>query len=107
MSGGKGGGHRPACFLAVASLQGEMERLALDLFYVQSIDQDMRDDIHVMKQVVKKSEAERARAERDKQQQVPPPAPRPGAGSPPQPREATASLGPPPRARGQGSGVGA
>lgn len=39
----------------------------------------MRDDIHVMKQVVKKSEAERARAERDKKQQVPA---SPGAGSP-------------------------
>ncbi|XP_045428132.1 coiled-coil domain-containing protein 40 [Pipistrellus kuhlii] len=53
----------------LASLQSEMEHLALNLFYVQNIDQDMQDDIHVMKQVVKKSEAEWARAERDKQQQ--------------------------------------
>nr|KAF6295263.1 coiled-coil domain containing 40 [Myotis myotis] len=53
----------------LAALQTEMEHLALNLFYMQNIDQDMRDDIHVMKQVVKKSEAERARAERDKKQQ--------------------------------------
>ncbi|XP_059527683.1 coiled-coil domain-containing protein 40 [Myotis daubentonii] len=53
----------------LAALQTEMEHLALNLFYMQNIDQDMRDDIHVMRQVVKKSEAERARAERDKKQQ--------------------------------------
>lgn len=55
----------------MAALQTEMENLALNLFYMQNIDQDTRDDIHVMKQIVKKSEAERARAERDKKQQVP------------------------------------
>lgn len=94
----------------MAALQTEMENLALNLFYMQNIDQDMRDDIHVMKQVVKKSEAERARAERDKKQQVPA---SPGAGSPPppgvlgrrQPREALASLGV--TSSGQGSGGGA
>lgn len=61
---------------AVAALQAELENLALNLFYLQNIDQDMRDDIYVMKQVVKKSEAERMRAERDKKQQVPAGAPR-------------------------------
>lgn len=47
-----------------------METLALNLFYMQNIDQDVRNDIRVMKLVVKKSEAERARAELDKKQQV-------------------------------------
>lgn len=54
----------------VAALQAEVESLALQLFYVQNIDQDVRDDIRVMKQVVKKSEAERMRAEVEKKKQV-------------------------------------
>ncbi|XP_066877143.1 coiled-coil domain-containing protein 40 isoform X2 [Kogia breviceps] len=53
----------------LAALQTEMESLALQLFYVQNIDQDVRDDIRVMKRVVKKSEAERMRAELEKKQQ--------------------------------------
>ncbi|XP_007185869.2 coiled-coil domain-containing protein 40 [Balaenoptera acutorostrata] len=53
----------------LAALQTEMETLALHLFYVQNIDQDVRDDIRVMKRVVKKSEAERMRAELEKKQQ--------------------------------------
>ncbi|CAD7668358.1 unnamed protein product [Nyctereutes procyonoides] len=53
----------------LAALQAELERLALHLFYMQNIDQDVRDDIRVMKQVVKKSEAERTRAEVEKKQQ--------------------------------------
>uniref|UniRef100_A0A8C6FEL0 Coiled-coil domain 40 molecular ruler complex subunit n=1 Tax=Monodon monoceros TaxID=40151 RepID=A0A8C6FEL0_MONMO len=53
----------------LAALQTEMETLALSLFYMQNIDQDVRDDIRVMKRVVKKSEAERMRAELEKKQQ--------------------------------------
>ncbi|KAI4533822.1 hypothetical protein MG293_016841 [Ovis ammon polii] len=53
----------------LAALQTEMETLALHLFYMQNIDQDVRDDIQVMKQVVKKSEAQRMRAELEKKQQ--------------------------------------
>ncbi|XP_037666480.1 coiled-coil domain-containing protein 40 [Choloepus didactylus] len=53
----------------LAALQAEMESLALRLFYMQNIDQDVRDDICVMKQVVKKAEAERVRAVVEKQQQ--------------------------------------
>ncbi|XP_077611342.1 coiled-coil domain-containing protein 40 [Crocuta crocuta] len=53
----------------LAALQAELEGLALHLFYMQNIDQDVRDDIRVMKQVVKKSEVERTRAEMEKKQQ--------------------------------------
>ncbi|KAK2500244.1 hypothetical protein MC885_018154, partial [Smutsia gigantea] len=56
-------------FSTVAALQMEMERLALQLFFVQNIDQDVRDDILVMKQVVKKSEVERTWAEAQKKRQ--------------------------------------
>lgn len=54
----------------MAALQAEMEKLALHLYYMQNADQDVRSDICIMKQVVKKSEAERMRAEAEKQQQV-------------------------------------
>lgn len=47
-----------------------MESLALHLFYMQNIDQDVRDDIRVMKQVVKKTETEKIRAEIEKKKQV-------------------------------------
>uniref|UniRef100_H0WTF8 Coiled-coil domain 40 molecular ruler complex subunit n=1 Tax=Otolemur garnettii TaxID=30611 RepID=H0WTF8_OTOGA len=53
----------------LAALQTEMENLALNLFYMQNIDQDVRDDICVMKQVVNKAEVERARAEVEKKRQ--------------------------------------
>lgn len=56
-----------------------MDSLALNLFYMQSIDQDVRNDIRVMELVVKKTAAERARAELDKKQQV---RCRPGLGAP-------------------------
>lgn len=56
---------------AVAALQAEMETLALHLFYMQNVDENVRDDIRVMRQVVKKAEAERVRAELGKKQQVP------------------------------------
>ncbi|XP_032097327.1 coiled-coil domain-containing protein 40 isoform X1 [Sapajus apella] len=53
----------------LAALQTEMENLALHLFYMQNIEQDLRDDVSVMKQVVKKAEAERVRAEIEKKKQ--------------------------------------
>ncbi|ELW68231.1 Coiled-coil domain-containing protein 40 [Tupaia chinensis] len=53
----------------LAALQTELESLALHLFYMQNIDQDVRDDIRVMRQVVKKAEAERVRAETEKKKQ--------------------------------------
>ena len=54
----------------MAALQAELEGLALHLFYLQNIDQDVRDDIRVMKRVVTKWEVERTRAELEKKQQV-------------------------------------
>ena len=54
----------------MAALQAELEGLALHLFYLQNIDQDVRDDIRVMKRVVKKLEVEWTRAELEKKQQV-------------------------------------
>ncbi|XP_046319276.1 coiled-coil domain-containing protein 40 isoform X1 [Marmota monax] len=53
----------------LAALQLEMERLALNLFYMQNVGQDVRDDICVMKQVVNKAEVERTRAEAEKRKQ--------------------------------------
>ncbi|KAL0595531.1 Coiled-coil domain-containing protein 40 [Plecturocebus cupreus] len=47
-----------------------MEKLALHLFYMQNVDQDLRDDVCVMQRVVKKAETERARAEIEKKKQV-------------------------------------
>lgn len=48
----------------------EIENLSLRLFYMQNMDQDVRDDIAVMKRTVKKAEVERMRAEVEKQKQV-------------------------------------
>lgn len=56
----------------MAALQTEMESLALHLFYMQNIDQDVRDDIQVMKQVVKKTETEKMHTEIEKKKQVSP-----------------------------------
>ncbi|XP_012861724.2 coiled-coil domain-containing protein 40 [Echinops telfairi] len=53
----------------LAALQTEVENLVLRLFYMQNVDQDMRGDILVMKQVVKKAEVDRLRAEVEKRQQ--------------------------------------
>ncbi|XP_013002589.1 coiled-coil domain-containing protein 40 isoform X2 [Cavia porcellus] len=53
----------------LVALQTEMENLALHLFYMQNIDQDLRDDICVIKQVVKKAEMEKMRAEVEKKKQ--------------------------------------
>ncbi|XP_039201759.1 coiled-coil domain-containing protein 40 isoform X1 [Crotalus tigris] len=53
----------------VSSVQMEIENLSLRLFYMQNMDQDVRDDIAVMKRTVKKAEVERMRAEVEKQKQ--------------------------------------
>nr|XP_056704614.1 coiled-coil domain-containing protein 40 [Euleptes europaea] len=53
----------------VSSMQTEMENLSLRLFYMQNMDQDVRDDIAVMKRTVKKTEVERMHAEVEKQKQ--------------------------------------
>ncbi|XP_077184297.1 coiled-coil domain-containing protein 40 isoform X2 [Paroedura picta] len=53
----------------VSSMQTEMENLSLRLFYMQNMDQDVRDDIAVMKRTVKKAEVERMHAEVEKQKQ--------------------------------------
>ncbi|XP_070596284.1 coiled-coil domain-containing protein 40 [Erythrolamprus reginae] len=53
----------------VSSVQIEIENLSLRLFYMQNMDQDVRDDIAVMKRTVKKAEVERMRAEVEKQKQ--------------------------------------
>ncbi|XP_025019267.1 coiled-coil domain-containing protein 40 [Python bivittatus] len=53
----------------VSSVQSEIENLSLRLFYMQNMDQDVRDDIAVMKRTVKKAEVERMRAEVEKQKQ--------------------------------------
>lgn len=54
----------------MAALQTEVESLALHLFYMQNIEQDVRDDIQVMKQVVRKTETEKMHAEVEKKKQV-------------------------------------
>ncbi|XP_021033885.1 coiled-coil domain-containing protein 40 isoform X2 [Mus caroli] len=53
----------------LAALQTEVESLALHLFYMQNIEQDVRDDIQVMKQVVRKTETEKMHAEIEKKKQ--------------------------------------
>ncbi|XP_006886396.1 PREDICTED: coiled-coil domain-containing protein 40 [Elephantulus edwardii] len=53
----------------LSALQAEVERQALHLFYMQNVDQDVRDDICVMQQVVKKAEMDRMRAEVEKKKQ--------------------------------------
>nr|XP_034963844.1 coiled-coil domain-containing protein 40 [Zootoca vivipara] len=53
----------------VSAMQTEMESLSLRLFYMQNMDQDVRDDIAVMKRTVKKAEVERMRAEVEKKKQ--------------------------------------
>ncbi|XP_053157857.1 coiled-coil domain-containing protein 40 isoform X2 [Hemicordylus capensis] len=53
----------------VSAMQSEIENMSLRLFYMQNMDQDVRDDIAVMKRTVKKAEVERMRAEVEKQKQ--------------------------------------
>ncbi|XP_021495438.1 coiled-coil domain-containing protein 40 isoform X2 [Meriones unguiculatus] len=53
----------------LAALQAELESLAVHLFYMQNIDQDLRDDILVIKHVVKKTETQKMHAEIEKKKQ--------------------------------------
>ncbi|XP_054986112.1 coiled-coil domain-containing protein 40 [Sorex araneus] len=53
----------------LAGLQAELEKLLLHVFYTRNVEEDVCDDIRVMRQVVKKAEGERLRAEKEKQLQ--------------------------------------
>ncbi|NXN79713.1 CCD40 protein, partial [Bombycilla garrulus] len=53
----------------VSAMQTQIENLALELFYVQNMDQDMHHRLSVMKQSAKKAEAERIQAEVEKKKQ--------------------------------------
>ncbi|NXW38156.1 CCD40 protein, partial [Phaetusa simplex] len=53
----------------VSAMQTEVENLALHLFYMQNMDQDMRHNILLMKQSTKKAEAEKVQAEVEKKKQ--------------------------------------
>ena len=56
--------------LSGAELQGEVENLALRLFYMQNAKEDVRSDIAIMKRAAEKAETEVAKAEIEKQRQV-------------------------------------
>ncbi|XP_061866869.1 coiled-coil domain-containing protein 40 isoform X2 [Colius striatus] len=53
----------------VSAMQTQVENLALHLFYMQNMDQDMHHNILLMKQSTKKAEAEKAQAEVEKKKQ--------------------------------------
>ncbi|NWX47805.1 CCD40 protein, partial [Steatornis caripensis] len=53
----------------VSAMQTQVENLALHLFYMQNMDQDMRHNILLMKQSTKKAEAEKVQAEMEKKKQ--------------------------------------
>ncbi|NXV00488.1 CCD40 protein, partial [Cettia cetti] len=53
----------------VSAMQTQVENLALELFYVQNMDQDMQHRLLLMKQSAKRAEAERIQAEVEKQKQ--------------------------------------
>ncbi|KAM6118708.1 coiled-coil domain-containing protein 40 [Phoenicopterus ruber ruber] len=53
----------------VSAMQTQVENLALQLFYVQNMDRDMRHNILLMKQSTKKAEAEKVQAEVEKKKQ--------------------------------------
>ena len=53
-----------------AELQGEVENLALRLFYMQNAKEDVRSDIAIMKRAAEKAETEVSKAEIEKQKQV-------------------------------------
>lgn len=52
-----------------SELQGEVENLALRLFYVEQAKEDVRGDIAVMKRVAEKADLDALKAEIDKQRQ--------------------------------------
>lgn len=51
-------------------MQTEVENLALHLFYMQNMDEDMYRNILMMKQSAKKAEAQKVQAEVEKKKQV-------------------------------------
>ncbi|NWU21988.1 CCD40 protein, partial [Dyaphorophyia castanea] len=53
----------------VSAMQTQVENLALQLFYVQNMDQDMHHRVLLMKQSAKRAEAERIQAEVEKKKQ--------------------------------------
>ncbi|NWX62610.1 CCD40 protein, partial [Promerops cafer] len=53
----------------VSAMQTQIENLALELFYVQNMDQDMHHRVLLMKQSAKRAEAERIQAEVEKKKQ--------------------------------------
>ncbi|NXT64231.1 CCD40 protein, partial [Chaetops frenatus] len=53
----------------VSAMQTQIENLALELFYVQNMDQDMHHRLLLMKQSAKRAEAERIQAEVEKKKQ--------------------------------------
>uniref|UniRef100_A0A8C8AWV6 Coiled-coil domain containing 40 n=1 Tax=Otus sunia TaxID=257818 RepID=A0A8C8AWV6_9STRI len=53
----------------VSAMQTQAENLALHLFYMQNMDEDMHHNILLMKQSTKKAEAEKVRAEVEKKKQ--------------------------------------
>ncbi|NWT95787.1 CCD40 protein, partial [Urocynchramus pylzowi] len=53
----------------VSAMQTQVENLALELFYVQNMDQDMHHRLLLMKQSAKRAEAERIQAEVEKKKQ--------------------------------------
>ncbi|KAM6377009.1 coiled-coil domain-containing protein 40 [Pluvialis apricaria] len=53
----------------VSAMQTQVENLALHLFYMQNMDQDMHHNILLMKQSTKKAEAEKFQAEVEKKKQ--------------------------------------
>ncbi|XP_041341733.1 coiled-coil domain-containing protein 40 [Pyrgilauda ruficollis] len=53
----------------VSTMQTQVENLALELFYVQNMDQDMHHRLLLMKQSAKRAEAERIQAEVEKKKQ--------------------------------------
>ena len=60
------------CFLyptTGAELQGEVENLALRLFYMQNAKEDVRSDIAIMRRAAEKADTEVAKAEIEKQKQ--------------------------------------
>ncbi|NXK48255.1 CCD40 protein, partial [Chauna torquata] len=53
----------------VSAMQTQVENLALHLFYMQNMDEDMQHNILLMKQSTKKAEAEKVQAEVEKKKQ--------------------------------------
>jgi len=56
--------------VSATELQGEVENLALRLFYMQNAKEDVRSDIAIMRRAAEKAETEVNKAETEKQKQV-------------------------------------